>query len=61
MARQSYRLRMLRAQMSLSTRGRLTALPPILTFQSVMDFTVAPAVLSGLYDHIPRTEADSSC
>jgi alpha-beta hydrolase superfamily lysophospholipase len=55
-ARQSYRLTdSLGTQISTIRRdGRLTALPPILTFQSVMDFTVStPAVLSGLYDHLP--------
>ena len=60
-ARQSYRLTdALRAQMSLSQReGRLTALPPILTFQSVMDFTVSTqAVLSGLYDQLPANGSE---
>jgi alpha-beta hydrolase superfamily lysophospholipase len=60
-ARQSYRLtEALRAQMSLAQReGRLTALPPILTFQSVMDFTVsAQAVLSGLYDLLPANGSE---
>ncbi|WP_448204853.1 alpha/beta hydrolase [Azospirillum sp. sgz302134] len=34
--------------------GRLADLPPILTFQSVMDFTVSTrAILSGLYAHLP--------
>jgi alpha-beta hydrolase superfamily lysophospholipase len=34
--------------------GRLAALPPILTFQSVVDaITSAPAVLSALYAHLP--------
>jgi hypothetical protein len=46
--------------MSLARRdGRLTALPPILTFQSVMDFTVSTqAVLSGLYDHLPANGSE---
>ena len=34
--------------------GQLDGLPPILTFQSVMDFTVSTrAILSGLYAHLP--------
>lgn len=60
-ARQSYRLTdSLRAQISLLQRnGRMTALPPILTFQSVMDFTVSTqAVLSGLYDHLPANGSE---
>ena len=60
-ARQSYRLtHALGTQMSLARReGRLTALPPILTFQSVMDFTVSTqAVLSGLYDHLPANGSE---
>jgi len=60
-ARQSYRLTdALGTQMSLARReGRLTALPPILTFQSVIDFTVSTqAVLSGLYDHLPANGSE---
>jgi len=63
-ARQSYRLTAaLQTQISRYEReGRLTGLPPILTFQSVMDFTVSTsAVLSGLYAHLPRTAASLSC
>lgn len=60
-ARQSYLL-----TESLQTRiasyaqsGRLAALPPVLTFQSIMDFTVStPAVLSGLYDHLPANGSE---
>jgi hypothetical protein len=34
--------------------GQLANLPPIITFQSVMDFTVStPAVVSALYAHLP--------
>jgi alpha-beta hydrolase superfamily lysophospholipase len=60
-ARQSYlltdSLRTLIA--SLSRRDRLAALPPILTFQSVVDFTVStPAVLSGLYDFLPKNGSE---
>ncbi|MFO1126229.1 MAG: alpha/beta hydrolase [Methylocystis sp.] len=60
-ARQSYRLTdALGTQMSLARReGRLNALPPILTFQSVIDFTVSTqAVLSGLYDHLPANGSE---
>jgi len=60
-ARQSYRLTdALGTQMSLARReGRLAELPPILTFQSVMDFTVSTqAVLSGLYDHVPANGSE---
>ncbi|MFA6205055.1 MAG: alpha/beta hydrolase, partial [Methylocystis sp.] len=60
-ARQSYLLTdALGTQMSRARReGRLTALPPVLTFQSVMDFTVSTqAVLSGLYDHLPANGSE---
>jgi alpha-beta hydrolase superfamily lysophospholipase len=60
-ARQSYRLTdALGTQMSLARRERrLAELPPILTFQSVMDFTVSTqAVLSGLYDHVPANGSE---
>src|SRR5215467_12452819 len=52
-ARQSYRLtRALQQQVARYARaGRLTELPPVMTFQSVMDFTVStPAIVSALYD-----------
>ena len=60
-ARQSYRLTAaLQTQISRYEReGRLTGLPPILTFQSVMDFTVSTsAVLSGLYAHLPSNGSE---
>jgi alpha-beta hydrolase superfamily lysophospholipase len=60
-ARQSYLLTdSLRETMAtLERNGRLPALPPILTFQSVLDFTVStPAVLSGLYDHLPANGSE---
>nr|WP_246500098.1 alpha/beta hydrolase [Azospirillum soli] len=39
--------------------GRLAELPPILTFQSVMDFTVSTrAILSGLYAHLPANGSE---
>jgi len=60
-ARQSYRLTdALQTQISrLERDGRLTALAPILTFQSVMDFTVSTqAVVSGLYSHLPANASE---
>src|SRR5262249_53260613 len=55
-ARQSYRLtRVLQRQLARYRReGLLNELPPIITFQSVMDFTVStPAIVSSLYDRLP--------
>ncbi len=55
-ARQSSQLtRSLQPQIALYAReGRLGELPPILTFQSVVDFTVSTrAVLTALYEHLP--------
>jgi alpha-beta hydrolase superfamily lysophospholipase len=55
-ARQTHRLTAaLQAQIDrLAAAGRLGALPPVLTFQSVVDATVStPAVLSALYDRLP--------
>ncbi|MDO9503040.1 carboxylesterase [Falsiroseomonas sp.] len=55
-ARQSHRLTMaLQGQMRrLAAEGRLAALPPILTFQSVVDFTFSTrAVITALYDQLP--------
>ncbi len=55
-ARQSYRLTdALQAQISrLSRDGQLGGLPPVLTFQSVIDFTVStPAILNALYANLP--------
>src|SRR5262245_432376 len=60
-ARQSYRLtRVLQQQVARYGReGRLTGLPPIVTFQSVMDFTVStPAIVSSLYDHLPANGSE---
>ena len=60
-ARQSYRLTAaLQTQMSRYEReGRLAGLPPILTFQSVVDFTVSTsAVLSSLYAHLPSNGSE---
>jgi alpha-beta hydrolase superfamily lysophospholipase len=55
-ARQSYRLTdALQAQIQrLASAGRLGAMPPVLTFQSVIDFTVStPAILTALYAFLP--------
>jgi alpha-beta hydrolase superfamily lysophospholipase len=55
-ARQSYRLTdALQAQIQrLARAGRLESLPPVLTFQSVIDFTVStPAILGALYAFLP--------
>jgi alpha-beta hydrolase superfamily lysophospholipase len=55
-ARQSYRLTdALQAQIQrLARAGKLGELPPVLTFQSVIDFTVStPAILTALYDYLP--------
>ncbi len=60
-ARQSHRLTVaLREQMTAAARdGRLARLPPVLTFQSVVDFTVStPAVISGLYAQLPANGSE---
>jgi alpha-beta hydrolase superfamily lysophospholipase len=60
-ARQSYRLTAaLQRQILRRARdGRLDGLAPVLTFQSVMDFTVStPAVLSALYVHLPANGSE---
>ena len=60
-ARQSYRLTdaLQRQVLRLSNAGRLTTLAPMLTFQSVLDFTVStPAIMSGLYAHLPENGSE---
>lgn len=60
-ARQSYRLTAsLQDRIARAAReGRLDRLPPVLTFQSVVDFTVStPAILSGLYAHLPANGSE---
>ncbi len=60
-ARQSHLLtQALQAQISgHARRGLLVGLPPLLTFQSVMDFTVStPAVLTNLYDYLPANGSE---
>ena len=55
-ARQSYRLTdALQSQIQrLARAGKLGTLPPVLTFQSVVDFTVStPAILTALYSFLP--------
>jgi alpha-beta hydrolase superfamily lysophospholipase len=60
-ARQSYRLtRVLQDQTARYARtGQLARLPPIITFQSVVDFTVSTsAVVSALYAHLPANGSE---
>jgi alpha-beta hydrolase superfamily lysophospholipase len=60
-ARESFRLTQVLQQQILDLRrsGRLGELPPILTFQSVMDFTVStPAIISGLYAQLPANGSE---
>jgi len=60
-ARQSYRLtQALQDQITRYSRsGRLDRLPPIITFQSVMDFTVSTsAIVSALYEHLPANGSE---
>jgi len=60
-ARQSHRLtRAIQERVSrYAAEGRLAELPPILTFQSVVDFTVSTrAVVSALYAHLPRNGSE---
>jgi alpha-beta hydrolase superfamily lysophospholipase len=60
-ARQSHRLTQALQQQirTLSRAGRLDQLAPILTFQSVMDFTVSTrAVISALYEFLPANGSE---
>jgi alpha-beta hydrolase superfamily lysophospholipase len=60
-ARQSYRLtQVLQEQVArYGKAGQLTQLPPIITFQSVMDFTVSTsAIVSALYAHLPANGSE---
>ena len=55
-ARQSFRLTdALQAQIQrVANKLGLTGVPPVITFQSVIDFTVStPAILTGLYAYLP--------
>lgn len=58
---QSHRLTeaLRRQTQRLAAADRLTGLAPILTFQSVLDFTVStPAIISGLYAHLPENGSE---
>jgi len=60
-ARQSWDLtQALQEQISrLSREGRLAALAPVLTFQSVVDFTVSTrAIITSLYAHLPENGSE---
>jgi alpha-beta hydrolase superfamily lysophospholipase len=60
-ARQSYLLtRTIQDQIiRLHRENKLVELPPVLTFQSVIDFTVStPAVMSSLYDQLPQNGSE---
>jgi alpha-beta hydrolase superfamily lysophospholipase len=60
-ARQSYRLTdTLQTQIArLSREGKLDRLPPIITFQSVIDYTVStPAIVSALYQFLPANGSE---
>lgn len=60
-ARQSHRLTSaLQGRVARAARdGGLSKLPPVLTFQSVVDFTVSTrAVIAGLYAHIPENGSE---
>ena len=60
-ARQFCRLTQVLQQQILDARrdGHLTELPPVLTFQSVMDFTVSTsAIISGLYGQLPSNGSE---
>jgi alpha-beta hydrolase superfamily lysophospholipase len=60
-ARQTHRLTAaLQDRIVRSARtGGLDRLPPVLTFQSVVDFTVStPAILSALYAHLPANGSE---
>lgn len=60
-ARQSHRLTdVLQTQIErMSASGGLDVLPPILTFQSVLDHTVSTrAVISGLYEYLPANGSE---
>ena len=57
-ARQSYRLTAA-LQDRIARDGALDRLPPVLTFQSVVDFTVSTrAIISGLYAHLPANGSE---
>ena len=58
---QSFRLtQVLQRQIAAYSRsGQLAELPPIITFQSVMDFTVSTsAIITALYSHLPANGSE---
>jgi len=58
---QSHRLtRALQHELALYGRsGKISDLPPIITFQSVMDFTVSTsAIITALYEHLPSNGSE---
>lgn len=60
-ARQSHRLTMaLQEQiLRLAQSGQLNEIAPVLTFQSIIDYTVStPAVISALYAHLPANGSE---
>lgn len=58
-ARQSHRLTMALQQQIARDAARLGELPPVLTFQSVMDFTVSTrAIVTALYAHLPANGSE---
>ena len=60
-ARQTHRLTVvLQEQIArLAREGKLDDIAPVITFQSVMDFTVsAPAIVSALYAHLPANGSE---
>jgi alpha-beta hydrolase superfamily lysophospholipase len=60
-ARQSFALtQVLQDQIAgMERSGELARLPPALTFQSVMDFTVStPAIVRAFYDHLPANGSE---
>ena len=60
-ARESFRLTQVlqRQVLDLRRSGRIGDLPPILTFQSVMDFTVSTsAIISSLYEQLPSNGSE---
>jgi alpha-beta hydrolase superfamily lysophospholipase len=60
-ARQSWRsTQVLQQQIErLARTGHLAEVPPILTFQSVVDFTVSTrAIISSLYEHLPANGSE---
>jgi len=50
---------MKRQIVKLDTNGRIKELPPIITFQSIVDYTVStPALINDLYSHLPNNGSE---